>query len=137
MSIPIVLAAAACLLSAPLASPLASAAQCGGKVKVTAQRTDVAGPGGFIATGAQLAAEVEGSYALSNGRRLELMDIDQRIHADFGKWSVVQLEEVGPHRFASREGDVQMTWLPGEHADTILLSYPADSKRRLKRGRCS
>ncbi|MCC2956589.1 hypothetical protein LK542_13295 [Massilia sp. IC2-477] len=128
------LVAAACLLAAPLAS----AAQCGpgGKVNVTAQRATVAGPNGFIATGAQLASEVEGSYALSNGRRLELIDLDQQVYADFGKWSRVRLDEVGPHRFASREGDVQMTWLPGERTDTIVLSYPADSRGRFKRG-CS
>jgi len=132
MRIYVLLVAAACLL----AVPLASAAQCDGKVNVTAQRSSVAGPSGFIATGAQLADEVEGSYALSNGRRLDLLDIDQRVYADFGKWSRVELQEVGPHRFASREGDVQMTWMPGERTDTILLSYPADSRGRLKRG-CS
>lgn len=128
------LVAAACLLAAPLAL----AAQCGpgGKVKVTAQRAAVAGPNGFIATGAQLASEVEGTYALSNGRRLELIDLDQQIYADFGKWSRVRLEEVGPHRFASREGDIQMSWVPGQRTDTVLLSYPADSRGRLKRG-CS
>ena len=124
--------AAACLLAAPLAG----AAQCGGvnRVNLLAERAAVGGPGGFIATGAQLADEVEGSYALSNGRRLELIDLDQRIYADFGKWSRVQLEEVGPHRFASREGDVQLVWVPGTQTDTILLSYPADSRGRLKRG---
>jgi hypothetical protein len=129
------LVAAACLLAAPHAS----AAQCGahGKVNITAQR-DAAGatPGGFISTGAQLADEVEGTYALSNGRRLELLDIDQQIYADFGKWSRIQLQEVGPHRFASRGGDVQMTWVPGQRTDTILLSYPADSRGRLAPG-CS
>jgi len=134
MRIQIPLVAAACLLAAPLAC----AGQCAGQaqVNVAAQRSSAAPPSGFIATGAQLAAEVEGSYALSNGRRLDLLDIDQRVYADFGKWSRVQLDEVGPHRFASREGDVQLTWLPGERTDTILLSYPADSRGRLKRVRC-
>lgn len=126
------LVAAACLLAAPFAS----AAQCGGqgRAQVTAHRSATGDPGGFIATGAQLADSVQGSYALSNGRRLELIDLDQRVYADFGKWSRVQLEEVGPHRFASREGDVQLTWVPGRITDTILLSYPADSRGRLKRG---
>lgn len=105
-------------------------------MNVTAQRGSVAGLNGFISTGAQLADEVAGSYALSNGRRLELLDIDQRVYADFGKWSRIQLNEIGPHRFASRGGDVQMTGMPGERADTILLSYPADSKGRLMPG-CS
>lgn len=129
------LVAAACLLAAPLAS----AAQCGaqGTVSVTAQRSAAAGAaGGFIATGAQLADEVEGSYLLSNGRWLELIDLDQRVYAQFDKWRRVQLEEVGPHRFATREGDVQMTYMPNQRPDTIHLSYPADSRGRLKRS-CS
>jgi hypothetical protein len=128
------LVAAACLLAAPLAS----AAQCGaqGKVKVSAQRSAAGAPGAFVATGAQLADSVKGTYGLSNGRRLELIDLDERVYADFGKWSRVALNEVGPNQFASREGDVQMTWVPGQRTDTILLSYPADSKGRLKRG-CS
>ena len=127
------LVAAACLLSAPLAS----AGQCGaggGQVNLTAERGGMGSGDGFISTGAQLASEVEGTYALSNGRRLELIDLDQRVYADFGKWSRVELTEVGPHRFASREGDVQMTWVPGGRTDKILLSYPADSKGRLRRG---
>lgn len=128
------LIAAACLLAAPLAS----AAQCGaqGKVSVTARRGTPGAPGAFVATGAQLADAVKGTYALSNGRRLELVELDERVYADFGKWSRVALDEVGPQQFASREGDVQMTWVPGPRTDTILLSYPADSKGRLKRG-CS
>lgn len=125
------LVAAACLLAAPFAS----AAQCGaqGRVDVTAQRGAVDGGTGFIATGAQLASEVEGSYALSNGRRLELVDVDHGLAADFDRWTRVELDEIGPHRFASREGDIEMTWVPGPRTDTILLSYPADSKGRLKR----
>ncbi len=128
------LLAAACLLAAPFAS----AAQCGaqGKVSVTAQRDAEAAGRQFTSTGAQLASEVEGSYALSNGRRLELIDLDQRLVADFGKWSRVELAEVGPHRFVSRGGNVEMTYMPGRRTDSILLSYPADSKGRLARG-CS
>ncbi|MFC0253452.1 hypothetical protein [Massilia consociata] len=115
-----------------LAAPLASAAQCGtGKVTVSAQRGS-AGGDGFIATGVQLANEVEGSYALSNGRRLELIHLDQRVYADFGKWSRVALAEVGPHRFASRDGEVQMSWMPGPRTDQILLSYPADHRGRYR-----
>jgi hypothetical protein len=118
-----------------LAAPFATAAQCGaqGRIKVSAQHSAVGGGAGFIATGAQLASEVEGSYALSNGRRLELVDVDHGLAADFDRWTRVELDEIGPHRFASREGDIEMTWVPGPRTDTILLSYPADSKGRLKR----
>ncbi len=124
------LLAAACLRAAPLTS----AAQCGqGTVNVTAQR---GGPGtgsAFAVTGTQLANEVEGAYALSNVRRLELFQLDQAVYADFERWQRVRLEEVGLHRFASREGDVQMTWVPGQRSDRIFLSYPADSRGQLKR----
>ncbi len=128
------LLAAACLLAAPLAS----AAQCGaqGKVSVTGQRGGAGDAGTYVATGAQLASAVEGSYSLSNGRRLDLVDLDQRVLADFDKRTRVALNEVGTNRFASREGDVQMTYQPGERTDNIRLSYPADSKGRIKRG-CS
>ncbi len=128
------LAAAACLLAAPLAS----AAQCGpqGKVNITAQREAMGAPGGPISTGTQLADEVVGSYALSNGHRLDLIHLDQRLIAEFDKRRRVQLEEVGPHLFASRGGDVEMAWMPGQRTDTILLSYPADDQGRLRRS-CS
>ncbi|KFI08598.1 hypothetical protein [Massilia sp. BSC265] len=128
------LVAAACLLAAPLAS----AVECGGggMVNLVAQREGAGGSGGFISTGAQLSAEVAGTYALSNGRRLELSDLQHDVLATFDNRRRVFLEEVGPHRYASHRGDVQLTWMPEGRPDTILLSYPADSKGRLRRG-CS
>ncbi|QOY93872.1 hypothetical protein IM543_20440 [Massilia sp. UMI-21] len=129
------LVAAACLLAAPLAS----AAGCAGQdtVTVTAQRSAAPGLSGeVISTGTQLVDEVQGSYRLSNGRWIDLIDLDQQLYAEFDHWRRVQLREVGPHLFASRAGDVQMSWMPDQRADTILLSYPADSKGRLRRS-CS
>ena len=123
--------AAACMLAAPFAS----AGRCPGldKVNVTASRADIAGPGGFISTGAQLASELEGTYALSNGVRMEVILLDQRIYAEWGKWSRVELEEVGPHQLASPEGDVHLTYMPNKKNGSIVMSYPADKKGRLKR----
>lgn len=131
------LVAAACLLAAPFAS----AAQCGpqGRVDITAQRAAMGpAPAGRVSTGTQLADEVAGSYALSNGRRLDLIHLDERLVAEFDKRRRVELEEVGPHLFASRAGEVRMAWMPGQRTDTILLSYPADSRGRLRLARsCS
>lgn len=128
------LIAAACLVAAPLAS----AAQCGAgdMVMLVAQREGAGGAGGFVSTGAQLSAEVAGHYALSNDRRLELSDLQHDVLATFDNQRQVYLEEVGPHHYASYRGDVQLIWMPGGRADTILLSYPADGKGRFKRG-CS
>ncbi|GEM_PF-2514205 len=121
-----------------LAAPLAAAVQCSpqGKVNITAQREAMGAPDGRISTGTQLADEVAGSYALSNGHRLDLIHLDERLIAEFDKRRRVQLEEVGPHLFASRSGDVEMAWMPGQRTDTILLSYPADNQGRLRRS-CS
>jgi len=117
-----------------LAAPLASAVQCGpqGKVNITAQREAMGAPDARISTGTQLADEVVGSYALSNGHRLDLIHLDERLIAEFDKRRRVQLEEGGPHLFASRSGDVEMAWMPGQRTDTILLSYPADNQGRLR-----
>ena len=124
------LLAAACLLAAPFAS----AAQCGqGTVNVTGQR---GGPGtgsAYTVTGTQLANEVEGAYALSNGRRLDLVYLDQAVYADFERWQRVRLEEIGTHRFASRDGDIQMTWVPDARTGRIYLSYPGNGRGELKR----
>lgn len=124
------LLAAACLLGAPIAS----AAQCGqGTVNVMGQR---GGPGtgsAYTVTGTQLATEVEGAYALSNGRRLDLVYLDQAIYADFERRQRVRLDEVGTHRFASRGGDVQMTWAPDARSDRIYLSYPSNGRGELQR----
>lgn len=128
------LVAAALLLAAPLAAAVQCSAQ--GKVNITAQREAMGAPSGGISTGTQLADEVVGSYALSNGHRLDLIHLDERLIAEFDKRRRVQLEEVGPHLFASRSGDVEMAWMPGQRTDTILLSYPADNQGRLRRS-CS
>lgn len=124
------LVAAACLLAAPLAS----AAPCGGQgmVNITAQRGAMGAPGANFSTGTELAAEVVGSYALSNGHTLRLFDLDQQLYAEFDNRRRVRLEEVGPHAFASRQRNVQLLWMPGGRTDTILLSYPADSEGRFQ-----
>lgn len=130
------LVASACLLAAPLASA-AGCAEQPGTVTVTAQRSAAAGASGnFISTSTQLVDEVQGSYRLSNGRWIDLIDLDQQLYAEFDHWNRVRLREVGPHLFASRSGDVTMAWMPDQRPDTILLSYPADSKGRLRRS-CS
>lgn len=123
---------AACVLAAPSAL----AQQCeGSQVSVSAQRgaADVGAGGEFTSTGGQLIDDVEGAYALSNGRRLDLIDIDDRLYADFGRRRI-ELREVGPQRFASRGGDVQMSWAPGRYRDRIVLSYPADSEGHFAHG---
>lgn len=76
---------------------------------------------------------IEGVYQLSNGRRLALLSQDDKLYADFGKWSPILLQEVEPNQFWSTDGAVRLTFLPGRREDSIVVSYPADSRGRLAR----
>ncbi len=121
------LAAAACLLAAPFSSPYAGAAECSGKVPRVALvdqggRHDLVSPWG---------GEIQGMYALSNGRRLKLFNHYGSLVAVFDQRQLVRLEEVGANRYASREGDVELSWEPRQ--DVIRLNYPADGAGRLLR----
>lgn len=117
--------AAACLLAAPLAC----GAECIGKVS----RAALVDSGGRIGVVSPLGADVQGRYALSNGQRVTLVNHYQDLVAVFDAGRPVRLREVGQHRFASPEGDVQLSWAPSPREDTIRLSYPADAGGRLRR----
>ncbi|MGI4718304.1 MAG: hypothetical protein ACRYGO_03315 [Janthinobacterium lividum] len=118
------LVAAACLLAAPLAS----GAECAG-VSLAAV-SDASEQLGNLAT---LGGSVEGLYTLSNGARVKVLDSQQGLVAVFEHARPVRLREVGTNRYASPEGDVELTWVPAAPGDTILLNYPADSAGRLRR----
>ena len=115
--------AAACLLAAPIAS----AADCCGKVSRAALADPARQPGAV----SFVDDDVRGVYSLSNGERLKLLDYYGDLVAVFEQRRPVRLEEVGANRFASRERDVALRWEPQTGA--IQLQYPADSQGRLLR----
>lgn len=117
------LAAAACLL----AVPLASGAECSGKVSKAALNDAMRQPGAISFMG----GDVRGQYSLSNGQRLKLLDHYGDLVAVFDGRRPVRLEEIGANRFASHEGDVELSWEP--RTDIIRVNYPADSEGRLLR----
>lgn len=114
--------AAACLLAAPFAS----AAECSGKVSRAALAQDA----GIVSP---FGADVRGSYVLSNGHRVRLVDHYGDLVAVFDRRQLVRLDEAGANRFVSPEGDVELRWRPSPQEDTIELRYPADSEGRLLR----
>lgn len=73
---------------------------------------------------------IEGAYRLSNGQRLELASLDQRVVADFGRWHQVPLVAVAPDRFESRDGLVRLRYEADERVERIIVSYPADRRGR-------
>lgn len=113
--------AAACLLAAPFVAR----AECSRPVSRLALH-DAARQ-----AAAPMGGSVHGLYTLSNGQKLRLVDHYGDLVAIFEGRKPVRLEEAGPKRYASREGDVQLSWAPREAA--IQVHYTADSAGRLLR----
>ncbi|WP_143745817.1 hypothetical protein [Massilia sp. KIM] len=116
--------AALAALSCPL---LAGAATCPQRAAMPAAPAKAA-----TATSPQLIEELEGVYRLSNGRRLDLVEQDDRLWADFGKSKLVPLEQVAPDRLASPGGAVTVEYR-GRNG-RIVVHYPADEDGRLAPG---
>jgi hypothetical protein len=117
------LVAAACLLAAPFVSR----AECSRPVSRLAlydAARQHASP---------MANEVYGTYSLSNGQKLRLINYYGDLVAIFDGRQLVRMEELGANRYASHEGDVQLSWAPGE--DSIQVNYTADSQGHVVR-RC-
>jgi hypothetical protein len=73
---------------------------------------------------------IEGAYRLSNGQKIELASLDERVVADFGRWHQVPLVAVGPDRFESRDGLVRLRYEADDRVERIIVSYPADRRGR-------
>jgi hypothetical protein len=117
--------AALAALSCPLTAGAATCPQRG-------PATPAAPATAATATNPQLIEELEGVYRLSNGRRLDLVEQDDRLWADFGKWSLVPLEQVAPDRLASPGGAVTVEYR--RENGRIVVHYPADEGGRLAPG---
>jgi hypothetical protein len=74
---------------------------------------------------AQQIADIEGTYALSDGRRARVYGLDNRLYIEIGAHQQKELFVVGPNRFASRHGEVSLLVRPGQgdNADAIELAF--------------
>jgi hypothetical protein len=77
---------------------------------------------------AQQVAEIAGDYALSDGRRAQIVSIDNRVYVRIGRRQQKELLMVGPNRFASRSGDVTIELQPDSNSnnDRIVLNHVQD-----------
>jgi len=73
---------------------------------------------------AQQIAELEGFYALSDGHRAHLFNMDDRLYVRIDGRHQKELRVVGPNRFASRDGDVAVL-VPSDRGDDdrIVVEY--------------
>jgi hypothetical protein len=75
---------------------------------------------------AQEIASVEGLYALNDGYRLHVFDLDSRLYARIGAGSQKMLQAVGPDRFASPDGDVSIRFQrarAGDDPERVVVAY--------------
>ena len=75
---------------------------------------------------AQEIASVEGLYALSDGYRAHVFDLDSRLYVRIGAGSQKMLEAVGPDQFASPDGDVSIRFQrarAGDDPERVVVAY--------------
>lgn len=113
------------------------AAAAGGAIGVQETQVPVAGiscqrttPLQPVAPSTEVMSVIDGAYRLSNGRRLDLSSLDQRLVADFGRAREVPLVAVAPDRFESSDGTVKLSYQARGREEWIVVSYPADSRGR-------
>lgn len=78
----------------------------------------------------QATERLEGKYALSNGQRIELLSMNDKLYADFGRHNPVPLKEIERNEFRSPDGAVRLSFVPDRREDHIVLSDPADRRGR-------
>lgn len=77
--------------------------------------------------------EIEGVYALGDGRTVEIKVIDDRLYLDVGRRGRWQLLETGTYTFTTRSDEVSLSFKRGADfdKDQIVLNY--DSASRIAR----
>lgn len=90
----------------------------------TAAGADLAGP---QAT-AQTMQEMEGSYALSNGRRARIFVMDNRLYLDLGQRNkgYKELESTGADRWVTRDRTLSLQFTPDQAGGRIALHARGD-----------
>jgi len=88
------------------------------------------GPPKPVTPDAGVMEAIDGTYRLSNGTRLDLSNVNNRLFADFGRTPDVRLVPVGPNRFESQDGLVKVSFQSNARDEWITVSYPADTRGR-------
>ena len=113
-------AALAAAFALSLFSPLANAA--GATILCVSE--DRAPP--TLPSSGQLLDQMEGHYQLSNGQRVKLHRVQERLWIEFRPRRDVALERIGENRFTSRDGSVDLSYQPD--SQQISMRYPTDGR---------
>ncbi len=72
-------------------------------------------------------AEIQGTYALSNGKSLRLTNMRGKLYADLNQRGLAELVPVAENTFVSRDRDIALEYKPIAFGDEIVLSYKTDA----------
>jgi hypothetical protein len=78
------------------------------------------------ATAEQL-QNVEGTYGLSNGRILKLIQLDDRLYAELKDWRT-ELVAVAENVYASRDGRIRVTFKSDASAEGNVVTIGGDTE---------
>lgn len=71
---------------------------------------------------------VRGTYAMSNGWRMEVSPAPGGIAAKIGRDRPMRLVALSPDKYASRDGNVTMEFNRGDSGDDMVMSYVPDPR---------
>jgi hypothetical protein len=74
------------------------------------------------------AERVAGSYAMSNGWRMQVRTGTRHIDAKIDNQKPIRLLAVSPDKFVSRDGNVTMEFNQGSYGDDMTMSYVPDPR---------
>lgn len=74
------------------------------------------------------ADKVAGTYAMSNGWRLQVRPGSRHIDAKIDNQKPMRLLAVTPEKFVSRDGNVTMEFNQGSYGDDMTMSYVPDPR---------
>jgi hypothetical protein len=94
----------------------------------------LAGTSTEVRVTAEQLQNVEGSYVLSNGRVLRLVTLDNRLYADL-KGFRTELFAAAENVFVSKNGAINVTFIPEATQDKVAVSFGSDPSAALARAR--
>ena len=72
-------------------------------------------------------SEIQGMYALSNGRSLRLTNMRGKLYADLNQRGLIELVPVAENTFVSKDRDMALEYKPIAFGEEIVLSYKTDA----------
>ena len=94
----------------------------------SSQVVEVTAPARSVRLHEDEARRVEGTYAMSNGWRMNVQATQRYINARIDRQKPLHLRAVSPDRFVSADGNVAMEFNKGDWGEDMTMSYVPDPR---------